>query len=388
FRGDNLGGTYSVLLNPYRAYADAGLIVHYSRVTPDSNAANDAPTARSGKAYSGMQDSAIMFSSDGSTDADGTIDSYSWDFGDGNSSTDANPEHSYASYGKYNATLTVTDNDGATHTSQSPVLIGRPTGYCAASGNNKYEHIQNVVLGNLNNTSNAAQTDGYQDFTGLTANLVEGINSLTVMGAGPLSASVVEYWTVWIDFNGDDDFEDEGEMVANFFAQGETTQSITVPADLKGQTTTMRIAMKYEENTLAACGNLGFGEYEDYTIHINTDPVAKSNGNYAGTVGQAVSFSSAGSTDEDGDIATYHWDFGNGDISSQANPAYTYTLSGTFTVMLTVTDSNGVASTDSTSVSISASKPAKAPAGGGSLGFVSALMMLLVAGLRRNNKAQ
>ncbi|MCJ8270312.1 MAG: PKD domain-containing protein, partial [Psychrosphaera sp.] len=385
FRGDDLGGTYSVLINPYRDYADAAITVHYSWVNPNNNVANSAPIAKSGKAYSGLQDSVIAFSSNGSADIDGTIDAFNWHFGDGNSSADANPQHSYAAYGEYNATLTVTDNDGATHTSKSSVLVGRPTGYCAASGDNKFEHIQNVVLANLNNTSNAAETDGYQDFTALTAHVVEGENSLTVMGAGPISDSEVEHWTVWIDFNGNDDFADN-EVVSSFAAQGVTTQNITIPAGLKGLTTTMRIAMKYEENALSACGDLGYGEYEDYTVHVNSDPIAQSNGSYKGTVGQAISFSSAGSTDADGDIATYHWDFGNGDSSAQANPAYTYTASGTFEVTLTVTDSNGVAISDSTAVSVTASEPAKAAASGGSLGFISTLLMLLIAGFRRYSK--
>jgi PKD repeat protein len=53
-----------------------------------------------------------VFSSAGSYDPDGYIDSYEWDFGDGNSSADANPTHHYGAPGTYTVTLTVTDDFG------------------------------------------------------------------------------------------------------------------------------------------------------------------------------------------------------------------------------------------------------------------------------------
>lgn len=57
------------------------------------------------------------------TDPDGTIQSYYWKFGDGNTSTQANPTHTYSSKGRYNVTLTVTDNDGETDTYSETVRI-------------------------------------------------------------------------------------------------------------------------------------------------------------------------------------------------------------------------------------------------------------------------
>lgn len=57
----------------------------------------------------------IYFSSANSSDPDGTIVSYQWDFGDGTGSSEANPAHVYNSAGNYTAKLTVTDNRGATN---------------------------------------------------------------------------------------------------------------------------------------------------------------------------------------------------------------------------------------------------------------------------------
>ena len=53
--------------------------------------------------------------------------SYRWEFGDGGTSTEANPRHTYARTGKYTAKLTVTYADGETATVQTAVTVG-----CAA----------------------------------------------------------------------------------------------------------------------------------------------------------------------------------------------------------------------------------------------------------------
>jgi PKD repeat protein len=53
---------------------------------------------------------------DKSRDDDGTIVAYQWNFGDGQASTDPNPVHPYVQEGKYQVTLTVTDNGGASDT--------------------------------------------------------------------------------------------------------------------------------------------------------------------------------------------------------------------------------------------------------------------------------
>ena len=58
----------------------------------------------------------VAFDSSGSTDTDGTIVSTAWDFGDGNTSTAANPSKAYALPGVYTVQLTVTDNAGGTDT--------------------------------------------------------------------------------------------------------------------------------------------------------------------------------------------------------------------------------------------------------------------------------
>jgi PKD repeat protein len=68
----------------------------------------------------------VDFTSDGSSDSDGTITDYEWDFGDGVTSTAANPSHTYNSPGSYGAVLTVWDNDGLSDTDGLTITVNTP----------------------------------------------------------------------------------------------------------------------------------------------------------------------------------------------------------------------------------------------------------------------
>jgi PKD repeat protein len=61
-----------------------------------------------------------------SSDPDGTIASYAWTFGDGGTATGATASHTYATAGTYDVTLTVTDDDGATKSVTTQVVVTTP----------------------------------------------------------------------------------------------------------------------------------------------------------------------------------------------------------------------------------------------------------------------
>ena len=70
---------------------------------------------------------AVSFSSAGSSDSDGSIAGYAWTFGDGGTSTQANPTHTYSAANTYTVSLTVTDNGGASTTATTSAVISAST---------------------------------------------------------------------------------------------------------------------------------------------------------------------------------------------------------------------------------------------------------------------
>ncbi|WAZ27306.1 PQQ-dependent sugar dehydrogenase [Streptomyces cinnabarinus] len=73
---------------------------------------------------SGKAPLAVSFSSAGSSDPDGGTLSHAWTFGDGTTSTAANPSHTYTSNGQFTATLKVTDPTGKTATASVRITVG------------------------------------------------------------------------------------------------------------------------------------------------------------------------------------------------------------------------------------------------------------------------
>jgi len=65
----------------------------------------------------------VTFDASNSYDLDGTIMNYTWNFGDGNISSQQNPTHRYAEKGTYSVTLVVTDNEGATNSVTKTIVV-------------------------------------------------------------------------------------------------------------------------------------------------------------------------------------------------------------------------------------------------------------------------
>ncbi len=82
--------------------------------------ANTPPTASFTFSTNGLTAS---FDASGSSDSDGSIVSYSWDFGDGSTGSGVTVSHTYAAAGTYTVTLTVQDDDGATDSQSYQVMV-------------------------------------------------------------------------------------------------------------------------------------------------------------------------------------------------------------------------------------------------------------------------
>jgi PKD repeat protein len=89
-----------------------------------TGAVNLPPTAKlTAEPTEGAGPLLVKLSGAGSSDADGQVVAYDWDFGDGEQASGMAVEHSYASLGNYAARLTVVDDDGASNQAQTLIKV-------------------------------------------------------------------------------------------------------------------------------------------------------------------------------------------------------------------------------------------------------------------------
>lgn len=96
-------------------------------------------------------------------------------------------------------------------------------------------------------------------------------------------------------------------------------------------------------------------------------PVAATDGPYTGLEGSPVTLGAAGSSDPDGDVLSYAWDFGDGSTGTGATPQHIYADNGNYIVTLTVTDPTGAEATATTAVTVFNVAPTVNAFGGASL---------------------
>lgn len=85
---------------------------------------NQSPIANfTANPTSGVAPLEVFFNASSSSDSDGTIISYAWDFKDGNTGNGKTLNHTFSSTGSYNVELTITDNEGATDTTTKNITV-------------------------------------------------------------------------------------------------------------------------------------------------------------------------------------------------------------------------------------------------------------------------
>ena len=98
----------------------------------------------------------------------------------------------------------------------------------------------------------------------------------------------------------------------------------------------------------------------DLTVIVLAPPVADAGGPYFCDRHETILLDGRGSYDPDGEIVLYEWDFGDGYTGTGERPSHTYSVIGTFTVTLTVTDNDELTDSDTTTVKVS-KKPSPPP---------------------------
>ena len=149
---------------------DRGATVKY-----EPQKANYSPTA----AFSFSPDNpapneSVTFDASGSSDPDGSIESYSWDFGDGSTGNGSTVTHTYDSSGTYTVKLTVTDNDRATDAVEADITVQKQE----QPANFPDEDLEQAIRDAIGKQSGDIYPSDLEGLTSLQAS-DEGISNLT-----------------------------------------------------------------------------------------------------------------------------------------------------------------------------------------------------------------
>ncbi len=250
----------------------------------------------------------VTFISSHSTDPDGEIVQYAWDFcGDGTYDWEGSApelvEHTYEYFGTYNAKLEVTDEMGATDRATVTIEVNSPP-------------VAHLV---------ADPTEG-------NAPLLVNFDA---SGSMDFDGSIVRYEWDW-ETDGIWDFGSDAEPNASH-----VYESIGLH----------RVSVRVTDDD-------GSTSYSSVSIRVNHPPVAMLTADIVHGAGPLlVNFDASGSHDPDGTVEGYEWDWesdGTFDYDSDANPAtqYTYDSSGTYSATVRVTDDDADWGTDSIIITV------------------------------------
>jgi len=316
----------------------------------------------------------VTFNASGSYDPDGTIVDYSWDFGDGNTATGVIVSHSYPAIGTYTVTLTVTDNDGATDSiTATKTVKNRPpvanftesahTVYTdemiTFNATESYDPDGTIVsyswdFGDGNTATGVTVSHGYADngsyVVTLTVTDNDGATDIitatkTVKNRPPVANFTEPAHTVYssenIHFDASESHDPDGTIVSyswdfgdgntatgvsvshSYAASGEYTVTLTVTDD--DGATDIITATKTVKNRAPVAS------FTETAEVVDTE--------------ETISFDASDSSDPDGTIVDYLWDFGDGTEGSGVSVQHAYSQDGTYTVTLTVTDNDGATDT-------------------------------------------
>jgi PKD repeat protein len=239
---------------------------------------------------------------DQSWDLDGIVVAWNWTFGDGGASTNQNPVHQYANGGSFNVTLTVTDDDGATDTSSQTVDVLGPSA------------------------------------------------AFNYTPAGPTTQDEVQFL--------DQSFDPTGNIVSWNWAFGDGTfSSQQNPRHTYAQPGTYRVDL-----TITSSGGATVSTFRRIVVR-NAPPTAAFTFNPAQPkIGQMVTFGAGGSSDPDGAIVVYEWDFNNDGVTDATGATVTHSFNvvGARPVTLKVTDDDGAFDFVTHVVPVQASPPVAA----------------------------
>lgn len=296
---------------------------------------------------------------DQSTTSFGTIATHAWDFGDLNTSSVQNPTNLYAQEGDYNVTLTVTATGGCTNSvTQLVKVFPQPV----ADFTFNDECLENPIAFADQSTISSGVINGWAwDFNGESSSTAQN-PSYTFATDGIKTVSL----TVSTGDGCTDTYSDQVEVFpkpqAMFTAPNECLGTATAFSDLStvsgGVITGWDWDFDDSNLSTAQSPTHTYGAANVYNVKlivttdknctsditlpviVSTNPTANFNFVEACETDDVV-FTSTSTISVGSSIATWDWDFGDSNISSDENPSHPYGAYGTYTVGLTVTSPEG-----------------------------------------------
>jgi len=335
----------------------------------------------------------VQFDATSSSDPDGTIVSYAWNFGDGGSGANATAWRQFAAAGTYVVTLTVTDDDGATNSTTRSIQVGptnlpptaaftfSPTapaigGWVRFDGTSSTDPDGTIAsyAWNFGDGGTSADSVAWHPFSAagtyvvtLTVTDDDGATNSTTRSiqVGPTNLPPTAAFTFspanpaiggWVQFDGTSSSDPDGSIASyawNFGDGGTSTDSVAWHPFSAAGTYVV---------TLTVTDDDGATDSTTHTIVVGTAnqaPIAAFTYSPSSPdVGVWVRFDGAGSSDPDGTIASYTWSFGDGTMPvTRTGTSYEYhqfTAAGTYTVTLTVTDDDGATNSTTQAVAVGA----------------------------------
>lgn len=312
----------------------------------------------------------VAFDASASTDPDGTIARYEWDFGDGTTGTGAQAGHTFTAGGVHTVRLTLVDDSGYIATCSGTVDVNAPPTACLVPD---AELIQ--VGGSVGyDATCAADADGtitsweWTFGDGTTGSGPSVVHAFPVAGEYPVVLTVRDddggeasaatttivnapptaafAWAPLlpspgqvVGFDGTSSADSDG-TVAYWewdFGDGTRVTNKARPLHVFGAAGTFDVTMRIVDNW-------GGTDEVTHPVVVNAVPVAVMDVSPLPPVAQGttLAFGSGGSYDPDGSIAEVLWDFGDGTTAATPSASHAYPCPGLYTVTLTVTDDAGV----------------------------------------------
>lgn len=229
----------------------------------------------------------VKFDASESKDVDTEITAWNWDFGDGEKDEGKIAPHSYHQGGIYTVTLTVIDDDDPKQSNQT----------------NKTIQVNGLPIPIIDYSPRDPQLRDSIDF-----------NSSKSRDSDPKGSIEGYFW----EFGDGDSSPRMHPSPHKYESNGSYIVNLTVYDDM-GATNITSVIIKIDLPPVAV---------------ITIEP------NQLHNTGDEVKFDASGSTDSDGNIRSYQWNFGDGATLSGIQVSHIYMQSGEFTVSLNVTDDN------------------------------------------------